>query len=137
MVSTFDGNCSPYWSYSPYPYCNSYDTSSSNSSYFESPVSSSSPRMMMFPVYDQQQQPPPCYYYVDPSIPCQQFPSLSPPVAPSSSQQVNFRSICSMILNLLSLVDHPCSFIVTANASFVDESSQSFTIHCSSTMVIE
>ncbi len=85
MASSFDGNCSSYWSYSPYPYCNSYDTSSSNSSYFESPVSSSSPRMMMFPVYDQQQ---PCYCYSDPTIPCHQFTQLSPPIVPSS--QVNY-----------------------------------------------
>ncbi len=86
MASSFDGNCSSYWSYSPYPYCNSYDTSSSNSSYFESPISSSSPRMMMFPVYDQQ-PPPPCYYYADPIPPCHQFIQSSPPIVPSS--QVN------------------------------------------------
>jgi hypothetical protein len=85
MTSSFDGNCSSYWSYSPYPYCNSYDTSSSNSSYFESPTSSSSPRIMMFPVYDQQQ---PCYYYSDPIPPCQQFAQISPPIVPSS--QVKF-----------------------------------------------
>jgi hypothetical protein len=89
MTSSFDGNCSSYWSYSPYPYCNSYDTSSSNSSYFESPISSPSPRMMMFPVYDQQQPPPPpCCYYSDPTLPCHQFTQLSPPIV--SSSQVKY-----------------------------------------------
>lgn len=81
MTSAFDGNCSSYWPYSPYPYCNSYDTSSSNSSYFESPLSSaSSPRMMMFPVYEQQQQG--CYYYSDPAASCYQFTPPSPPMLP-------------------------------------------------------
>jgi len=81
MTSSFDGNCSSYWSYSQYPCCNSYDTSSSNSSYFGSPISSSSPRMMMCPVYDQQQ---PCYYYSDPTLPSHQFTQLSPSIVPSS-----------------------------------------------------
>ncbi|UJR36052.1 hypothetical protein I4U23_028789 [Adineta vaga] len=84
MSSSFDGNCSSYWSYSPYPYCNSYDTSSSNSSYFESPVSSSSPRMIMFPVYDQPQHPQPCYYYSDPTVSYQQYTPPSPPIVPQS-----------------------------------------------------
>ncbi|CAF1044246.1 unnamed protein product [Adineta ricciae] len=74
MSSSFDGNCSSYWSYSPYPYCSSYDTSSSNSSYFESPISSSSPRMMMFPLYDQQQY---CYYS-EPAVPYHQYAPPSP-----------------------------------------------------------
>ncbi|CAF1008311.1 unnamed protein product [Adineta steineri] len=81
MSSSFDGNASAYWSYSPYSYCNSYDTSSSNSSYFESPISSSSPRMIMFPVYDQQQS---CCYYTEPTIPYNQFAPPSPPIIPSS-----------------------------------------------------
>jgi hypothetical protein len=75
MTSSFDGNCSSYWSYSPYPYCNSYDTSASNSSYFESP------RMMMLPVYDQQQQS--CCYYSDPTHAYHQFTPPSPPIVPS------------------------------------------------------
>ncbi|CAF0836855.1 unnamed protein product [Rotaria sordida] len=82
MASSYDGNCSSYWSYSPYPYSNSYDTSSSNSSYFESPMSSSSsssPHMIMCPVYDQQQ--PGYYYYSDGTFPYHQ---LSPPIVPSS-----------------------------------------------------
>ncbi len=90
MVSSYDGNCSSYWSYSPYPYCNSYDTSSSNSSYFESPICSSSPRMMMFPVYDQQQ---PCCYYSDPTLPYHQYTPPSPPIVPSSQvrkSKINF-----------------------------------------------
>ncbi|CAF1064047.1 unnamed protein product [Adineta steineri] len=81
MTSSFDGNASAYWSYSPYSYCNSYDTSSSNSSYFESPISSSSPRMIMFPVYDQQQS---CCYYTEPTIPYNQFAPPSPPIIPPS-----------------------------------------------------
>ena len=87
MTSSFDGNCSSYWSYSPYSYCNSYDTSSSNSSYFESPISS--PSMMMYPAYDQQST---CYYYSNPTpppLPCQQFPQFSPPSIVSSSQVEN------------------------------------------------
>src|SRR5690349_16343519 len=84
MTSPFNGNCSSYWSYSPYSCCNSYVTSSSNSSYIDSLISSSSPRMMMFPVFNQQQ---PCYCYSDPNIPCHQFTPLSPPIIPSS--QVN------------------------------------------------
>ncbi len=95
MVSSYDGNCSSYWSYSPYPYCNSYDTSSSNSSYFESPVSSSSPRMMMLPLYDQQQQQQPCCYYSDSTLPCHQYAQLSPPPLPivPSSQVKNLGKI--------------------------------------------
>ena len=61
MISNYDGNCTSYWSYSPYSYCHStYDTSSStsSSSFFESPNSASSPRVMM-----------PCYYYCEPSPP--------------------------------------------------------------------
>lgn len=92
MSSSFDGNCSSYWSYSPYPYCNSYDTSSSNSSYYESPTSS--PRMMMFPIYDQQQS---CYYhYSEPIIPCQQYTQVSPPIVPSS--QVKYLIYISHII---------------------------------------
>jgi len=79
MSSSFDGNCSSYWSYSPYPYCNSYDTSPSNSSYYESPILSSSPRMLMVPVYDQPQPPTACYYYSDSNISYQQYTPPSPP----------------------------------------------------------
>ena len=48
--------------------------------------------MMMFPVYDHTQQQS-CYYYSDPIMPCQQFPPLSPPIAPS---QVDFFLICNI-----------------------------------------
>ncbi|CAF2644003.1 unnamed protein product [Rotaria sp. Silwood2] len=81
MASSFDANCSSYWSYSPYPYNNSYDTSSANSSYYESSIASSSPPMIMYPVYDQQQS---CYYYPDSTFPCQQLTPPSPPIVPSS-----------------------------------------------------
>jgi hypothetical protein len=120
MASSFDGNCSSYWSYSPYPYCNSYDTSSSNSSYFDSPTSSSSPRMMMFPVYD---QPQPCYYYADPiPPPCQQFVQLSPPIAPSP--QVKFLCIYIFHFNLFCRFpmfhQHHLQFLVLQTIFLID-----------------
>ncbi|CAF5182630.1 unnamed protein product [Rotaria sp. Silwood1] len=89
MTSSFEGNCSSYWSYSPYPYNNSYDTPSSNSSYYESPMSSSSPPMVMFPAYDQQQ---PCYYYSNATFSCEQFAPPSPPVV-SASQMTYVPSV--------------------------------------------
>ena len=68
MASFYENNCSAHWSYSPYSYGHSFETSSSTSSSFvESPMASSSPRamMMMMPIYDQQPAPH-CYYYSEP-----------------------------------------------------------------------
>ncbi|CAF1444843.1 unnamed protein product [Rotaria magnacalcarata] len=79
MVSTFDGNYSSYWSYSPYAYNNSYDATSSNSSYCESSMCSTSPRMIMYPTYDQQQ---PCLYYNGMTYRCPQFTPPSPSIPP-------------------------------------------------------
>lgn len=50
--------------------------------------------MMMFPVYDHTQQQQSCYYYSDPTMPCQQFPPLSPPIAPSP--QVDLFVMCDI-----------------------------------------
>ncbi|CAF3418747.1 unnamed protein product [Rotaria socialis] len=89
MASIFDGNCSSYWSYSPYSYNNSYDTPSSNSSYYESSICSTSPRTVMYPAYDQQLS---CFYYNDMAYPCLQFTPPSPPIVPFS-QIVNVPSV--------------------------------------------
>ncbi|CAF1941559.1 unnamed protein product [Rotaria magnacalcarata] len=90
MASIFDGNCSSYWSYSPYAYNNSYDTPSSNSSYYESPMCSPSPCMIMYPTYDQQQ---PCFYYNDMTYPCSQFTPPSPPPIVPFSQMIDAPSV--------------------------------------------
>ena len=121
MASPYDGNYSSYWSYSPSPYCNSYDGSSSGSSYFESPVSSSSPRMVMVPVYEQEQQQP-CCYYSNPIFSCHQCrpsssSSSSSPIVQSSQVKILRLFEIFLTLNLYTL-DYPCFIFIIFNDLF-------------------